>query len=689
MRARSSGAEIAGIAVETVEANLSRFATPLVELKAAGGAGGEVLLDFLKESPIQVDYGDYLEGLKIDGYGEVSLELDLPFGQSKGEKKVLGQVWLEDSRIDDQRWNLTFEHTNGRIDFNDAGFEAVGLDTVFRDFQATLAMRAGEYVKDSQAVAEAELVGVAKIASLLTDFPVLSPILERIPGACVWTASLSVSPEGQLLVDGSLPEVSPRLVLESTLEGTALELPGPFHKPPGVSLPIRIDVELPDVARDLRLSVGDLASLVVRQNETDGAWYGTALFGPGEARFHDEVAGLFIEGEMDHFDLDQWRVLASELLARQVPGGGQEWLRSASLKVGSMRFMGRDFSNLTIEMTRDTEYWNIQLDGDQMAGRVRLPLALRDNRLILAEFDRLEWGAGSSEVPSTDLLPANFPPLRFFVDDLTFLGFPMGTVSFETYPTTDGMHVERLATESETLAIEASGDWFVMDGDLFSRFAATVTGEDLGEILKVFKFEEIIKGGQTLIKLDVNWPGSPAEFDWNLLAGDLDLSIGRGEVVEVEPGAGRLVGLLSLRSLPRRLVLDFSDLFKTGLSFDQIAGNFELEEGDAFTDNIVIKGPSAELRINGRTGLAEEDYNQIITVIPKTGGALPLVGALAGGGAGAAAFLVLEGIFGKQIDKMTQYHYSVTGSWEDPTIELLGADSAQVAVDVPSPRGGG
>ena len=687
MRAWSNGAEIASIAVNSIEASLSRFSSPRVELQVTGRGASEALLNLLRESPIQIGYSDYLNSLSINGNAEVSLNLELPLRQDMGRKKVVGHVWLEDARIDDANWNLVFDHTNGRIDYTDKGFEAVALDTVFRDFQATLSMRVGQFVHNPEVIAEGKLVGVATVSTLLADFSVLRPILDRIPGACVWTAELSVSPEGQLLIEGGVAGVSPRLVLRSNLEGTAIELPGPFTKAPGVSMPIKIAVDLPELATNMSLSVGDLASLVVRQ-DIDGAWYGTALFGPGQALFHEGVEGLVIEGHIDYFDLDQWRVLASEMLVEQVPGG-QEWLRSASLQVNTMRFLGRDFSNLSVEMSRDANYWNILLDGDQLQGRVRLPLALHDNRLILAEFERLQWADSIGGAPAAGLLPAEFPPLRFYAKELTFLGFPMGTVSFESYPTADGMHIERISTHSNTLAIEASGDWFTLDGEFYSRFSAAVTGEDLGDILEMFKFQSGILGGQTLVKLNLNWLGSPADFEWDRLAGDLDVSIGSGQIIEVDPGAGRLVGLLSLRSLPRRLMLDFSDLFKSGLVFDSIIGNFEISNGNAYTDNVVIQGPTAQVRIKGRTGLAQEDYDQTITVTPKVGDALPLVGALAGGGAGAAAFLVLEGIFGKQIDRMIQYHYSVTGSWEAPNIELLGANTARVALDVPSPRGGG
>ncbi len=92
---------------------------------------------------------------------------------------------------------------------------------------------------------------------------------------------------------------------------------------------------------------------------------------------------------------------------------------------------------------------------------------------------------------------------------------------------------------------------------------------------------------------EFNWPLAPYELKLQQLSGKLDIKMGAGEVTDVEPGVGRLVGLLSLYALGKRLSLDFSDLFAKGLKFDRIEGHFELVDGDGFTQDLVVTSRSA------------------------------------------------------------------------------------------------
>jgi uncharacterized protein YhdP len=148
------------------------------------------------------------------------------------------------------------------------------------------------------------------------------------------------------------------------------------------------------------------------------------------------------------------------------------------------------------------------------------------------------------------------------------------------------------------------------------------------------------------------------------------MNIKDGRFVDIEPGAGRVFGLLSINELQRRLRLDFSDLFKKGFTFDEISGDFQLSRGDAFTDNTVIKGPAARIAITGRTGLVRRDYEQLITVTPHLTSSLPLAGAIANPGVGAALFLAQK-LFESQIDAITRYQYTVRGDWDKPVIERV------------------
>jgi uncharacterized protein YhdP len=222
---------------------------------------------------------------------------------------------------------------------------------------------------------------------------------------------------------------------------------------------------------------------------------------------------------------------------------------------------------------------------------------------------------------------------------------------------------------SPNVEVRASGEWRVTDGIERSRFDITFTAQSLGKMLDALGFAGMVEGGQTIARIQGSWPGTPGQFSLANIDGTLEASVGQGHIPEVSPGAGRMFGLISIYALPRRLALDFSDFFASGLAFDTIAGKFELRHGDAFTDNLTIKGPSADIVMRGRTGLKARDYDQEMEVTPRVGGVLPVVGALAAGPAGVAAGLVVQNIL--PIDKAARARYKVVGSWDKPEITLI------------------
>lgn len=165
-------------------------------------------------------------------------------------------------------------------------------------------------------------------------------------------------------------------------------------------------------------------------------------------------------------------------------------------------------------------------------------------------------------------------------------------------------------------------------------------------------------------------------FSWANLNGTLHMQVHKGQLLDIEPKAGRLFGLLSFQSLPRRLSLDFTDLFGKGMAFDRIEGTFDITGGNAFTNDLHLRGPSADVAIAGRTGLAVQDYDQIVTVTPQVTESLPVAGALFGPvGIGVGAVIYLAGeIFDsitQGIGDLLQYQYTVTGSWDNPVIEKI------------------
>jgi uncharacterized protein YhdP len=194
-----------------------------------------------------------------------------------------------------------------------------------------------------------------------------------------------------------------------------------------------------------------------------------------------------------------------------------------------------------------------------------------------------------------------------------------------------------------------------------------------------------IRGGQMQGRAMLDWPGNPADFQLATVEGKIKLETGKGRLVEVKEGAGKLLNVFNLNSLQRRLSLDFTDLTKEGFSFDKIKGSLVIGDGNAYTEDFVIHGTSATIEISGRTGLADRDYDQLVKVTPQVSSSLPLAGALAGGPAVGAAVFLAERLVGKNFNRMAQVRYEVSGTWDNPVYTRLKSD---LETDQPPPEDG-
>jgi uncharacterized protein YhdP len=195
--------------------------------------------------------------------------------------------------------------------------------------------------------------------------------------------------------------------------------------------------------------------------------------------------------------------------------------------------------------------------------------------------------------------------------------------------------------------------------------------EKIADFLQTVGFNAPITNAQTLIKMDAEWNGVPSEFNIANMDGELEISLGRGEVLDQQPGFGRVLGLFNLTNLPRRLLLDFRDVLAEGLLFNSMEGHFKITAGVANTDDFLIAASSAKIHIKGDVGFADQSYDQTITIRPQIGKTFPTIGAIAGGPVGAAAGFLVQGLFQKQLKDKNEIIYRVTGTWDEPLIELI------------------
>jgi uncharacterized protein YhdP len=156
-------------------------------------------------------------------------------------------------------------------------------------------------------------------------------------------------------------------------------------------------------------------------------------------------------------------------------------------------------------------------------------------------------------------------------------------------------------------------------------------------------------------------------------------------VTGIKPGAGRVLGLASIAALPRRLALDFSDLTDKGLAFDSVHGDFDLRDGNAYTENVLLKGPAAEIGLIGRVGLKNKDYDQTAVVTGSVGNSLsiPVASTLVCGPVCGAAALLFTQVFKQPLKGLARGYYRITGSWDNPTVERIKSAGAAASAEVP------
>jgi uncharacterized protein (TIGR02099 family) len=655
LAANSDGGSVMGNPVALAHARIESFKDPVLELHVEGEGSGGDLLGLLRASPVQRTADGYLDSIEVGGRAEVGFDLTLPLRPDLGESRLFGNVRLFDADLLDRQWNLSFAQATGGMRFSNRGFAADDLAVRVDGDPAALSIAIGEFASDPQYQIEASLRGGLTAASVLSGVAGIEDLLPRVPGRAEWGVELTVDREG---VDGKAPRK--RVSVASDLRGITLDLPAPLRKDADSVLPVRFAVDLPVADSLLELELGRLLRFSGRMPSATSPFAGSLAFGMTELGSLP-ASGLRVRGDMAALDLGGWASLGA--------GGEATGSLDADVSVTELAVLGRAFADARVRFESSAEATRLALDGPGLVGALTLDSAAGTG--VTAEFETLHLPEAMPSAPTRNIDPAGLPPLHLWVKDLRLGTAQLGSARIETVPIAGGLRVEQLDTSSPVIEVRARGDWTLVEGSERSRFGVTFSAENLGRMLDALGFAGVVDGGQTIVQLDGSWQGSPAQFGLSRIDGTLVAKVGQGRILDVNPGAGRLLGLVSLQQIPRRLSLDFSDFFRSGMSFDSIEGQFELRTGDAFTTDLVVRGPSADIAVSGRTGLSARDYDQELQVTPKVGSVLPVVGALALGPVGAAAGLVAQGVLRNPLDSMTRARYRVTGSWEKPQIDLI------------------
>ncbi|MGI8561756.1 MAG: YhdP family protein [Luteimonas sp.] len=677
---------LAGITVRGIDARIAHFGSAELKVRAQATTDAGTLLALLRDSPLREAHGETLQALRASGPVAATFALDLPLQAGGGRSALEGSLDLRGVKLAETRWDLAFADVRGQARYDREGFSADALKVVRDGQPGVLALRAGaSHVRDRGQAFEAELEADLSAADLLQRAPQLDWLGPHIAGRSRWSTQVSL-PAGTR----GTAAVAGRLRLQSDLVGTRLDLPTPLGKPAVVALPTTVETRLPLGEGEVSVALGDRMALRARTRQ--GRTGVRVVLGENRVADAPPAHGLIATGRAAELDAIDWVTLATG--AGGGDGEGNRLpLQRIDIFATRLRLLGSGFPDTRIRAVPASGGTAVQFEGASLSGSLLLPEARE--AALAGRLQRLYWRsandaagarATSAEAIASDTTnPARIPSLNLVVDDLRFGDAVLGVASLQTRRTADGMRIEQLHMRSPGQSIEASGDWTGRGAAARTRLRVAVETEDFGALLAEFGFGGRIAGGHGTAGFEAAWPGSPARFRLDALQGRLALTMKDGRLVEIEPGAGRVLGLLSLAELPRRLTLDFRDFFAKGFAFNRIGGTVRFADGKARIDDLLIDGPAAEINIQGSADLRAQTYDQTIEVLPRTGNLLTAVGAIAGGPVGAAVGAVANAVLQKPLGELNAKVYRVTGPWKDPHVEVSGRGQAQQGAEAQPP----
>lgn len=674
----SGRAQLGGVQVTTLQAGIAHFDEAVLRVDADAAADASRYLAMLSASPLHKEYGEVIDNLHADGPARARFAMVLPLDdEATASTKVDGRVQLDGVRLRESRWDLDFSQVRGEARYDQDGFVANGLQVQHEGGPGMLALRAGPQVQDPKNAFEAQFQARADIVGLLDkagdSLAWLTPYLR---GSSIWTAAVAIPRAAA----GSAAAGPASLRLRSDLVGTRLDLPQPLRKPPAQALPTEVTIRLPLENGEIDASLGNVLALRTRSR---GAATGVRIQLGGRVSGEVPARGLLVAGKAGQLDALGWVGMVAA-----APTAGPDFpLLGVNLEAGRLQLLGGEFPAATLRVAPAERELRVDIQATGLQGVLQLPE--RKDAAVTGHFTRLYWPTvTASATPNTvkanvpgaaagaRLDPAKIPPLALDVDDLRIGTTAFGRARFRSVPVARGLRLDEFATSGGKQRLKATGTWTGTGADERSAFKLDMDSDDIGALLGGLGLGGQVAGGRGRLGISADWNGGPDRFDLLRANAVLSLEAHDGRLLEVEPGAGRVLGLLGAAQLRRRLTLDFSDLFAKGFSFDRIQGDARLAAGRVTTDNMTVRAPSADLLIRGETDLRGQRFDQTVEVKPHSGSLLTAVGALAGGPLGAAVGAVAGTVLDKPMRGIGAKTYRITGPWSQPVIDVLPPRSA-------------
>lgn len=598
------------------EAVINDLLNPHLKVITRAQTDNEKLQSYIWQSPLDEMLGDTMRLFTFSGVSHLNLSIDVPLDDEKVAVAVDGQLKFINGTVSYPALDYELENVDGVVNFTNDSISAKSVSATVQGEKVQLDAKTRKGRSGREAVFY--LAGGIQADYLLQHYDWIPE--DWISGKSLWSLAIEVPyrPKDYLV----------HITADTDFAGTALRLSDELFKPESDKVGFTMAI---DVLDNYGLQVNATAHPLTSETNNSGASKSGA-----EKADSEKLPGT---SETDHATVDNQATL----------------------------FALRDDKNI----------WKINVKSDFVTGQAEFNEGLHNESTVQLNLDNIYLYSlfssdASDDTTADDLLdPVSFPQLDISIDNLHWKEQLFNNVRLQTSWHEHGMLINRFSLDGPDMSLNARGTWLkswretqetVLQGDIISN--------DFGNSLTGLGFQRSINHGTARTTFEAKWPSAPYVFSLATAKGNASFELEKGEMLDVEPGAGgRLLGLMNIFKLTNRLVFDFDDVTHKGFSFDYIKGNYEFVNGNGALNNFDISAPAADVNMFGSIDLLKREYGLLMHVKPHTDTLTFAGGALLGGVAVGAGLALIQKVFDLGVIGHTVY--SISGSWDDPVIDKI------------------
>lgn len=705
---KAAKAVIEDFSISTMRVEIDNITAPVVEFSSTGSGVFNDVVNFGVNGPLGFILEPIISDMSGTGDAEMDLELVVPlygkpadgavglFARTWQPFSVSGTLFLNDNDVTYERAGLTLANARGGVAFSHNGIAIRALKGQLLEHDVRITGETQGIGSNANTIINVD--GALEANDLLAHYG--NTLDQFVRGTSQWSISVNAPHSTQRLADEGVS-----LSVSSNLLGTRLLLPAPFNKSSAREQDFSLTTAFRTSSEEQQwnLTYGDELRTYV--SFKDQVLYSMLLeIGNNLATDPSEwldQPGVRIEGETEQLAADDW-ILTLAAYIDSLPstsGAPQPILPiSGSISTTAMILGNTNFGKASLQASTNDTYLDLAIANQSLKGNLSYPRTHWQKDLAMqSQIELLDWSvfdALSAEDNSDDfgsstrdgLDPRLLPPVVISVASLTRGDFHLQDLVLRAEPDISGLDITTLGFAYDTMRLVGQGYWHLRDpqgvnpslaGKQFTELDFVLQSNDFGVGLAKLGLDGVIDEGQGSIEIKLGWPAPiylPSITD---LEGTINIDLQSGSIVPLEPGAGRVVGLFAFQALPRRLDLDFKDLTRDGLAFRSVSGTIDIEDGIAQVPLLQLTGPIGVVDIIGKSDLTTQQFDQVVTVLPRVSAALPIIGAITGGASAGIGTLVATGIFkalGIDFDRIGLRTFSLTGDWASPQFSPVASD---------------